>query len=101
MLRDEREPVERPDAEPRRRPHTGAVALSDLQKKMPVTDALLQGVLGDKAVTLADAMANHRLYVVDYTTFEGWQVLDGLSEGERIVTSGNLMIDAQAQFNNP
>ncbi|MGH8029565.1 MAG: lipoxygenase family protein [Arenimonas sp.] len=48
-----------------------AVALADLQKKMPVTDALLQGVLGDKAVTLADAMANHRLYVVDYTTFEG------------------------------
>ena len=48
-----------------------AVVLSDLQKKMPVTDALLQGVLGDKAVTLADAMANHRLYVVDFTTFAG------------------------------
>jgi arachidonate 15-lipoxygenase len=48
-----------------------AVALADLQKKMPVTDALLQGVLGDKAVTLADAMANHRLYVVDFTSFEG------------------------------
>jgi arachidonate 15-lipoxygenase len=48
-----------------------AVVLSDLQKKMPVTDALLQGVLGDKAVTLADAMANHRLYVVDFHTFDG------------------------------
>jgi arachidonate 15-lipoxygenase len=48
-----------------------AVVLSDLQKKMPVTDALLQGVLGDTSATLADAMANHRLYVVDFTTFEG------------------------------
>jgi arachidonate 15-lipoxygenase len=48
-----------------------AVALSDLQKKMPATDALLQGVLGDKAVTLASAMADHRLYVVDFHTFEG------------------------------
>ncbi len=29
----------------------------------------------------------------------GWQVLSGLSEGERVVTSGNLLIDAQSQFN--
>ena len=30
---------------------------------------------------------------------EGWQVREGLSEGERVVTSGNLLMDAQAQFN--
>jgi Cu(I)/Ag(I) efflux system membrane fusion protein len=30
---------------------------------------------------------------------EGWQVFDGLEEGERVVISGNLLIDAQAQFN--
>ena len=30
---------------------------------------------------------------------EFWEVLDGLSEGERIVTSGNMLIDAQAQLN--
>jgi Cu(I)/Ag(I) efflux system membrane fusion protein len=30
---------------------------------------------------------------------EGWQVLDGLKEGDRIVTSGNLLMDAQSQFN--
>lgn len=30
---------------------------------------------------------------------ESWQVLEGLKEGERVVTSGNLLIDAQAQFN--
>lgn len=30
---------------------------------------------------------------------EGWQVIDGLREGERVVTSGNLLMDAQSQFN--
>jgi Cu(I)/Ag(I) efflux system membrane fusion protein len=29
---------------------------------------------------------------------EDWEVLDGLSEGDRVVTTGNLLIDAQAQF---
>lgn len=48
-----------------------AVVLSDLQRKMPVTDALLQGVLGDKAVTLAQAIDAHRLYVVDFAQLEG------------------------------
>ena len=28
-----------------------------------------------------------------------WEVLGGLEEGERVVTSGNVLIDAQAQFN--
>ena len=28
-----------------------------------------------------------------------WEVLQGLTEGERVVTSGNVLIDAQAQFN--
>lgn len=48
-----------------------AVVLSDLQKKMPVTDALLQGVLGDASATLAQAIAAHRLYVVDFAQLEG------------------------------
>ena len=29
---------------------------------------------------------------------EDWEVLDGLSEGDRVVTTGNLLIDAQAQL---
>ena len=29
-----------------------------------------------------------------------WEVLDGLKEGERVVTSGNMLIDGQAQLNN-
>ena len=28
-----------------------------------------------------------------------WEILGGLEEGERVVTSGNVLIDAQAQFN--
>lgn len=28
-----------------------------------------------------------------------WEVLDGVNQGERIVTAGNLLIDAQAQLN--
>ena len=30
---------------------------------------------------------------------EFWEVLDGLNEGERVVTTGNFLIDAQAQLN--
>ena len=30
---------------------------------------------------------------------EYWEVLDGVKEGERIVSNGNLLIDAQAQLN--
>jgi len=29
---------------------------------------------------------------------ESWEVLQGLEEGDRVVTSGNVLIDAQAQF---
>jgi len=29
---------------------------------------------------------------------EDWEVLDGLGEGDRVVTTGNLLIDAQAQL---
>jgi arachidonate 15-lipoxygenase len=47
------------------------VALSALQRKMPVSDALLQGVLGDRNATLAQAIAEHRLYVCDYAQLDG------------------------------
>ena len=31
---------------------------------------------------------------------EMWEVLDGLKEGEQVVTSGNMLIDGQAQIEN-
>ena len=30
---------------------------------------------------------------------DAWEVLEGLAEGERVVTSGNMLMDAQAQLN--
>ncbi|HEX5754758.1 MAG TPA: lipoxygenase family protein, partial [Arenimonas sp.] len=48
-----------------------AVVLSELQKKMPISDAILQGVLGDASITLADAVRQHRLYVCDYAALDG------------------------------
>lgn len=44
-----------------------ALALAELQRKMPVSDALLQSVSGDAGITLAEAIRQHRLYVVDYS----------------------------------
>lgn len=47
-------------------PNSQTVALSDLVKKCPLTDAMLASVSGDKAATLAGACRDGRLYVVDY-----------------------------------
>ena len=51
-------------------PNSKAVALSDLQAKMPITDAILRGVLSDQSVSLEQAVADHLLYVVDFAQFE-------------------------------
>lgn len=48
-----------------------AVVLSELQKKFPISDAILQGVTGDRSITLSDAARHNRLYVCDYSSFDG------------------------------
>ncbi|MBD8526617.1 lipoxygenase family protein [Pseudomarimonas arenosa] len=48
-----------------------AAVLSELQAKCPISDAILQSVTGDSAITLAQAIREHRLYVVDYAQLEG------------------------------
>ncbi len=45
--------------------------LSELQKKFPISDAILQSVSGDRAVTLSEAVRHNRLYVCDYAMFDG------------------------------
>lgn len=50
-----------------------AVVLSELQRKLPISDALLQKVVGDPTLTLADAVRMNRLYVCDYAMLEGAQ----------------------------
>ena len=48
-----------------------AVLLSDLLQKMPVTDAMLQSVIGRSDMTLQAAAAQNHLFVCDYAQFEG------------------------------
>ncbi len=43
-----------------------AAVLSELQKKLPITDAILASVSGDASLTLMQAVRERRLYVVDY-----------------------------------
>lgn len=49
----------------------GAAVLSQLLKKFPVTDKILQDVLGDSSITLAQAVQQKRLYLVDYAMLDG------------------------------
>lgn len=48
-----------------------AMSLAELQQKMPVTDAILQKVSGNAAVTLAQAARDGQLHVVDFAQLEG------------------------------
>lgn len=50
---------------------SATVALADLVAKMPVTDAILQSVCGDRGATLAQAARDGRLYVIDYAALDG------------------------------
>lgn len=49
---------------------SAAVALAELQKKMPVTDAILRSVTGNAGLTLHQAAREGLLYVVDYAQLE-------------------------------
>jgi arachidonate 15-lipoxygenase len=52
-------------------PGKKTVVWSDLQRRMPLSDAIFQSVLGDKTKTLAQAVAGGNLYVCDYTFLLG------------------------------
>jgi arachidonate 15-lipoxygenase len=52
-------------------PGSGAVVLSELLRRFPVTDAILQRVTGDAALTLAQAAREGRLCLLDYAQLEG------------------------------
>ncbi|WP_111977906.1 lipoxygenase family protein [Algibacillus agarilyticus] len=47
------------------------IALAALKAKMPITDAILQAETGDNTLTLESAIANNRLFAVDYAQLEG------------------------------
>jgi len=58
---------------------------------------------GDRAVVYVDkggGAYEQRPVKLGRAGDEHWEILDGVKEGERIVTTGNLMIDGQAQLNS-
>ena len=64
--------------------------LSELQKKFPVSDAILQSVTGDKSITLSDAVRQNRLYVCDYALFDG--VPSDMMNGEQRYLSAPIAL---------
>jgi len=63
-----------------------AVGLSALQAKMPISDSILQSVLGDGNITLQQAVNEQRLYVCDYTQMDG-ATADILHGEQRYITA--------------
>lgn len=57
---------------------------------------------GEPAVYLAEAEGSYspRRVKLGRAGDDVWEVLDGLQEGDRVVTTGNLLIDAQAQLDH-
>lgn len=58
---------------------------------------------GDRAVIYIDKGAGayeQRRVKLGRAGDELWEILDGVKEGERVVTTGNLLIDGQAQLNS-
>jgi multidrug efflux pump subunit AcrA (membrane-fusion protein) len=55
---------------------------------------------GGKPIVYVDAVGHYEVRSVKLGRAgdELWEVLDGLKEGERVVTTGNLLIDSEAQL---
>ena len=62
------------------------VILSELQKKFPITDEILQKVSGDSDLTLEDAARKKRLYVCDYSMLDGTSAIEFHGE-QRYITA--------------
>jgi hypothetical protein len=66
---------------------------------VPRTAVLFPGAVAYAYVDKSDGAYERRRLKLGRQGDELWEVLQGLEEGERVVTSGNVLIDAQAQFN--
>lgn len=82
------------------RAYAEADILADLGEALVVPrSAVLRD--GRRAVVYVESAQGHyeqRAVKTGATGDEGIEILDGLKEGERVVTQGNLMIDAEAQL---
>jgi Cu(I)/Ag(I) efflux system membrane fusion protein len=72
----------------------------------PVLTVLRSAVLSPGGTPMVYVVKGERDYEPRHVTLgragdEVWEVMAGLQEGERVVTTGNLLIDAQAQLDHP
>jgi len=66
---------------------------------VPRTAILFPGGAAYAYVSKGDGVYERRRVQLGRQGDERWEVLHGLEVGDRVVTSGNVLIDAQAQFN--
>ncbi|MGB8169516.1 MAG: efflux RND transporter periplasmic adaptor subunit [Chthoniobacteraceae bacterium] len=72
----------------------------------PVLTVARNAVLSPGGLPVVYVLKGERDYEPRHVTLgragdDVWEVLAGLQEGERVVTTGNLLIDAQAQLDHP
>ena len=72
----------------------------------PVLTVVRNAVLSPGGLPIVYVLKGERDYEPRHVTLgragdDVWEVLAGLQEGERVVTTGNLLIDAQAQLDHP
>ena len=65
---------------------------------IPRTAVLFPGGAAYAYLSKDDGVYERRQLVLGRQGDELWEILEGLDEGDRVVTSGNVLIDAQAQF---
>lgn len=66
---------------------------------VPRTAILFPGGSAYAYVDKGDGAYERRRVLLGRQGDELWEILEGLEEGDRVITSGNVLIDAQAQFN--
>jgi Cu(I)/Ag(I) efflux system membrane fusion protein len=66
---------------------------------VPRTAVLAPGPEAVAYVDLSGGSYQRRTLKLGRIGDDGWEVIEGLHQGERVVTAGNLLIDAQAQLN--
>ncbi|HOB99837.1 MAG TPA: efflux RND transporter periplasmic adaptor subunit [Verrucomicrobiota bacterium] len=91
--------------QPRRSLHLGMYAEGRLRAQIPDVLTIPRGALlfpGEHAYAYLDkggGAYEMRRVTLGRPGDDHWEVLDGLEENDRVVISGNVLIDAQAQFN--
>jgi multidrug efflux pump subunit AcrA (membrane-fusion protein) len=100
-------PLERGTESPQRLLRLGAYAEAQVRTEIPAVLAVPRAaILFPGGSAYAYVERGHGAYARQRVRLgrqgdDLWEVLGGLAAGDRVVTSGNVLIDAQAQFNQP